>query len=66
LIIAAMRPESVRSFWSVVAVVAIGMMALAPFSRWIGGAGGGSENAIVGVIWVAAAVGLGFFMFHGV
>jgi hypothetical protein len=64
-IIAAMRPESVRSFWAVVTVVAIGMMALAPFSRWIGGAGGGSEKAIVGAIWVAAAVGLEFFMFHG-
>jgi hypothetical protein len=65
LIIAAMRPDSVRSFWSVVAVVAIGMMALAPFSRWIGGADGGSEKAIVGAIWVAAAISLGFFMFHG-
>ncbi|QYN34912.1 hypothetical protein K1T35_42260 [Pseudonocardia sp. DSM 110487] len=65
LIIAAMHPESVRSFWSVVAVVAIGMMALAPFSRRIGGAGGGAEKAIVGAIWVAAAVSLGFFMFHG-
>ena len=65
MIIAAMHPDSVRSFWAVVTVVVIGMMALAPFSRWIGGAGGGSEKEIVGVIWVVAAVGLGFFMFHG-
>ncbi|GAA0920376.1 hypothetical protein GCM10009559_02890 [Pseudonocardia zijingensis] len=65
LIIAAMHPESVRSFWSIVTVVAVGLMALAPFSRRIGGPGGGAEKAIVGVIWVVSAIALGFFMFHG-
>jgi hypothetical protein len=62
---AVMSSESVRSFWSVVTVVTVGLIALSPFSRWIGGAGGGSEKAIVGFIWVAAAVGLGIFLFHG-
>ncbi|MFC5230557.1 hypothetical protein [Pseudonocardia zijingensis] len=65
MIIAAMHPESVRSFWSIVTVVAVGLMALAPFSRRIGGPGGGAEKAIVGVIWVVSAIALGFFMFHG-
>jgi hypothetical protein len=66
-IIAAMRPESVRSFWAVVTVVAVGLLALRPFfPRRIGGPDGGSEKAIVGVIWVVAAVSLGIFLFHGV
>jgi hypothetical protein len=34
------------------------------FPRRIGGAGGGAEKAIVGVIWVLAAVGLAIFLFH--
>jgi hypothetical protein len=64
-IIGEMHPESVRSFWSVVTVVAVGMAALAPFSRWIGGRGGGSEKEIVGAIWVACAIALGVFLYHG-
>jgi hypothetical protein len=65
LIITAMSSGSVRSFWAIVAVVAIGMMALSPFSRRIGGPGGGAEKGIVGAIWVMAAIGLGIFLFHG-
>jgi hypothetical protein len=65
-IIAAMRPESVRSFWAVVTVVAVSLLVVRPFfPRRIGGEGGGAEKAIVGVIWVVAAIGLGFFLFHG-
>ncbi|MHA6617402.1 hypothetical protein [Pseudonocardia sp. DLS-67] len=41
------------------------MVLLPFFPRRIGGAGGGSEKAIIGFIWVLAAISLGFFMFHG-
>jgi hypothetical protein len=65
-IIAAVSPQFERTFWAIVIVVAVGGMALRPFSpRRIGGEGGGSEKAIVGVIWVLAAIGLGIFLFHG-
>jgi len=60
-----MTAESVRTFWDVVALVAIGWLVLMPFFRRVGGEGGGAEKAIVGFIWVLAAVSLGFFMFHG-
>lgn len=32
------------------------------FERRIGGSGGGSEKAIVGVIWMLAAIGMGVLM----
>jgi hypothetical protein len=63
--IAAMSAQSVREFWAVVAVLTIGWLALGPFfPRRIGGAGGGSEKAIVGFIWVLSAIGLAFYLFH--
>lgn len=65
-LIAAMSAASVQRFWAVVVLAVVGGMVLLPFfPRRIGGAGGGSEKAIIGFIWVLAAVGLGFFMFHG-
>jgi hypothetical protein len=64
-IIAAVSPQFERTFWAVVIVVTVGGIVLRPFSpRRIGGPDGGSEKAIVGVIWVLAALALGFFMFH--
>jgi hypothetical protein len=64
-IIAAISAQSAQRFWPIVAVVILGLLALSPFSpRRIGGEGGGSEKAIVGVIWVLAAIGLGVYLFH--
>jgi hypothetical protein len=64
-IIAAVSAQSVQKFWAVVALVTIGLLVLRPFfPRQIGGAGGGSEKAIVGLIWVLSAIGVAIFMFH--
>jgi hypothetical protein len=63
-IIAAVSAQSAQKFWPVVVVAAVGWLALSPFSRRIGGEGGGSEKAIVGAIWVLAAIGLGIYLFH--
>jgi hypothetical protein len=63
-IIAAISAQSAQKFWPIVVLATIGWLALSPFSRRIGGEGGGSEKAIVGAIWVLAAIGLGIYMFH--
>lgn len=43
----------------------IAYLALSPFfPRRIGGAGGGSEKAYVGAVWVLAAVVTGIIMAH--
>lgn len=54
-----------QRFWAIVALVTIGLLVLRPFfPRQIGGAGGGSEKAIVGLIWVLSAIGVAIFMYH--
>jgi hypothetical protein len=64
-IIAAVSAQSVQKFWAIVALVTIGLLVLRPFfPRRIGGPGGGSEKAIVGLIWVLSAIGVAIFMFH--
>jgi Na+-transporting NADH:ubiquinone oxidoreductase subunit NqrB len=63
--IAAMSVQSAQRFWAIVALVAIGWLALLSFfPRRIGGEGGGAEKAIVGFIWVLAAIGLAIYLFH--
>ena len=39
-----------------VLVIFVGLVLLYPFRRKIGGEGGGSEKAIVGALWVVAAI----------
>jgi hypothetical protein len=43
-------------------VAFVGYLLLRPFRRRIGGAGGGSEKAIVGVLFVIAAILLGVYL----
>lgn len=49
----------VLGFWTLALLVIAGSAILAPFQRRIGGEGGGSEKAIVGVLWLVAAIVIG-------
>lgn len=64
-LLAAISARSERSYVNLVSLVAVTWLLLLPFfPRRIGGAGGGSEKAIVGVIWVVSAVVFGIYLYH--
>lgn len=70
LTLSAVSVHTERLFAIVVVVVAIGGLLLNPFTRRIGGnqakggGPGGSEKAIVGVIWFLLALGAGIYLAH--
>jgi hypothetical protein len=61
----AISARSERSYLNLVSLVAVAWLLLLPFfPRRIGGSGGGSEKAIVGVIWVVSAIAFGIYLYH--
>ena len=61
VLLAGISPRSERTYVALVIVYAIGALLTAPFYRRIGGAGGGSEKAIVGITWFLLALATGIF-----